>query len=134
MVATTGAVLVFVAMKEAILPDPLAASPIDAVLLVQLNTTLLPPLPLLGLVKAIAVEGEPLHNTWLATAFTVAVGFAGMVSGVGGPPHHSTFKKVGVTVMVATTGAVVVLIAINVGRLPIPFAARPIDGALLVQL
>jgi hypothetical protein len=50
-------------MKEAILPDPLAANPIDGVLLVQLKTTLLPPLPLLGLVNAIAVDDEPLQST-----------------------------------------------------------------------
>jgi hypothetical protein len=134
MVATTAAVVVLVAMKDAILPEPLAASPIDGVLLVQLNTTLLPPFPPLGLVNAMAVDGEPLHSTWLAIAFTVAVGFTVMVNVVGIPAQLNPFTKVGVTVMVATTGAVVVLIAMKVGKLPIPFAARPIDGALFVQL
>ena len=63
MVATTGAVVVLVAINDAILPAPLAAKPIDGVLLTQLNTTLLPPLPLLGLVNVIAVDDEALHNT-----------------------------------------------------------------------
>ena len=44
------------------------------------------------------------------------------------------FVNVGVTVMVATTGVVVLLVAINVGILPAPLAAMPIDGALFVQL
>ena len=55
IVAVTGAVLAFVATKEAMFPLPLAANPIDGVLFTQLNTTLLPPPPLLGLVKVITV-------------------------------------------------------------------------------
>ena len=42
--------------------------------------------------------------------------------------------NVGVTVIVATTGAVVVLAAIKVGMLPTPLAANPILVALFVQL
>ena len=44
------------------------------------------------------------------------------------------FINVGVTVMVATTGTVVVLVAINVGIFPAPAAAKPIDGALFDQV
>jgi hypothetical protein len=44
------------------------------------------------------------------------------------------FVNVGVTVIVATTGAVVLLAAINVGIFPVPLAAIPIDAALFVQL
>ena len=40
----------------------------------------------------------------------------------------------GVTVIVATTGAVPVLIAVKEAILPVPVAASPIDGVLLVQL
>ena len=36
--------------------------------------------------------------------------------------------------MVAVTGAVVVFVAVNTGRLPTPLAAKPIDGVLFVQL
>ena len=85
MVATTGAVVVLVAIKEAMLPTPFAANPIDGVLLTQLNTMLLPPLPLLGLVNIIADDDEALHNTWLATAFTVAVGLTVMLNVIAVP-------------------------------------------------
>ena len=40
----------------------------------------------------------------------------------------------GVTVTVATTGALVTLVAINDGILPVPLAARPMLVVLLVQL
>ena len=35
--------------------------------------------PVAGLVKFTAVVGDPLHTTWLATAFTVAVGLTVIV-------------------------------------------------------
>ena len=44
------------------------------------------------------------------------------------------FTKVGVTVIVAVTGAVPVLVAVNDGIFPAPLAANPMDGALLTQL
>ena len=135
MVAVTGALLVLVAENDPIFPVPLAAKPIEGVLLTQLNTTLLPPPPLLGLVNAIAVVDVPLHNTWLVIAFTVAVGFTVMVKVVGVPTQLTApLVNVGVTVIVATTGAVVALVAIKLGIFPVPLAAIPIDGALLVQL
>jgi len=48
IVAITGVVPVFVAVNEAIFPVPLAASPIEVALLVQLNTV-----PVTGPVKSI---------------------------------------------------------------------------------
>lgn len=39
-----------------------------------------------------------------------------------------------VTVIVAVMGALPVLIAVNDGIFPLPLAAKPIDGALFVQL
>jgi hypothetical protein len=42
--------------------------------------------------------------------------------------------KIGVTVIVAVTGAVVALVAINEGILPVPLATRPIEVVLFVQL
>ena len=71
----------------------------------------------------------------MATAFTVAVGLTVMVN-VRGVPTQLTplLVNVGVTVMDATTGVVVLLVAINVGIFPAPLAAMPIDGALFVQL
>ena len=42
--------------------------------------------------------------------------------------------NVGVTIIVATTGVKPTLVAINVGILPAPDAANPIDGALFDQV
>lgn len=53
-----------------------------------------------------------------------------MVKDEGVPVHPFA---VGVIPMVATTGAVPVLVAENTGMLPVPLAARPIDGVLFVQ-
>ena len=44
------------------------------------------------------------------------------------------FVNVGVTVIDATIGVVVLLVAIKVGIFPTPLAAMPIDAALFVQL
>ena len=134
IVATAGALVLFIAVKDGMFPAPLAARPILVLLFAQLNTTLLPPLPLLGLVKMIVVVDEALHNTWFATAFTVAVGFTVMVN-VNGIPTQLTplLVNVGVTVIVATTGVVVLLVATKVGILPEPLAAIPIDGSLFTQ-
>ena len=135
MVAVIGAVVALVATKDPILPTPLAANPIEGVLLTQLKTTLLPPLPLLGLTNAIAAVDDPLQSIWLATAFTVAVGFTVMVNVVVMPTQLTPlFVNVGVTVIVATTGVVVLLVATKVGILPVPLAVMPIDAALFVQL
>ena len=54
MVATTGAPVALVAMKDAIFPVPLAAKPIDVVLFVQLNTV-----PATALLRLIGVIAEP---------------------------------------------------------------------------
>ena len=42
--------------------------------------------------------------------------------------------KIGVTVMVAVIGPVVALAVVNVGKLPVPLAPRPMAVLLLVQL
>ena len=51
------------------------------------------------------------------------------VSGMPGQPAAD-----GVTVIVAVTGALLVLIAVNAGIFPLPEAAKPIDVLLFVQL
>lgn len=61
-------------------PVPLAARPIDGVLLVQLYTV-----PAEAPVKLTAVVEAPLQTTWLVTAFTVGTGFTVMVNVVGVP-------------------------------------------------
>ena len=47
-------------------------------------------------------------------------------------PEHSF--AVGVIVIVAVTGAAVLLLAVNEGMLPEPLAANPIAGLLFVQV
>jgi hypothetical protein len=56
-----------------------------------------------------------------------------LVNVVGVPVQVVVFK-LGVTVMVPVTGVVPVLVAINDPMLPVPLAARPIDGVLFTQL
>ncbi len=50
-------------------------------------------------------------------------------TGVPGQPF-----AVGVTVIIATTAVVPVFVAVNEAISPIPLAAKPIEGLLLVQL
>jgi uncharacterized phage infection (PIP) family protein YhgE len=63
MVAVTGFAPVLIAVKEVISPEPEAASPIEGVLLVQLNTVL-GTFP----VKVMAVVFDWLHTVWLLRA------------------------------------------------------------------
>jgi hypothetical protein len=88
MVAVTGAVVLFTAVNELIFPVPLAAKPIEGVLFAQLNTILLPAPMVLGLVNVMAAVEAVLHNTWLATAFTIAVGFTVMVKVLATPTQE----------------------------------------------
>jgi hypothetical protein len=57
-VAITGALLALIAVNEAILPVPLAANPMDGLLLVQLNTV-----PVTDPVKLTAAVAAVLHTT-----------------------------------------------------------------------
>ena len=126
-VAVTGAVPVFVAVNEGMLPLPLAARPIEVVLLVQ-EYVVVP--PVLFVVKLTAVVAEPLHSTWSAGSATWPDGLTVIVklSGVPAQPANE-----GVTVIVAVTGAVPVFAAVNDAMFPVPLAARPIDVVLLVH-
>lgn len=75
----------------------------------------------------------PLQTTWSAVT-TVGVGFTVIVNVSGVPEHALPLEKMGVTVIVATTGWVPWLTAIKVGKLPVPLASKPMLGSLLVQL
>jgi len=98
--------------------------------LVQLYTVFAP-LP----VKVTAVVGAPLHTAWLATALTVGIGFTVIVKVIVGPVQVTpALVYVGVTVIVAVTGAPVALVAVKLAMLPVPAAARPMLGVLFVQL
>lgn len=130
IVAVTGALVVLIAAKAAILPVPAPTSPIEVLLLVQLYTV-----PVTGPVKFIALVVAPLHKTWLATAFTDGVGFTVMVKLIAGPVQVTPpAVNTGVTVIVATTGALVILVAVKLPILPVPLAASPMLVVLLVQL
>ena len=118
------------AVKLAILPVPLAARPIEVALFVQLYTV--PGGAVTAPVKVTAVVAEPLHNTWLGTAFTVGVGLTKTVAitGVPGQP-----LAVGVIVNVTVIGVLVVLVNVPL-ILPAPLAAIPVTVPVisLVQL
>ena len=72
----------------------------------------------------------PLQYVLFETAFTVGVGCTVMLNTIGLPVHP---LAEGVTVMVATTVATPVLVAVNDGISPLPLAARPIDGVSLIH-
>ena len=130
IVATTWPVVLLIAVKLAILPTPVAAKPIDGVLLVQLYTV-----PGTKPENVTAVVGAPLHTVWLATAFTVGVGFTVYVNVIAGPRQVTPPKvALGVTVINAITGAFVTLVAVKAGILPTPLSANPMLGVLLIQL
>ena len=88
--------------------------------------------PVAGLLKVIALVDEPLHNTWLATVFTVAIGFTVMVKLIGTPVQP--FVVVGVTVMVAVIAFVKLFAVVKDGILPLPLAAKPMEGLLFTQV
>ena len=63
--------------------------------------------------------------------FTVVVGYTVMLKLSGVPTQP---LAVGVTVMVATSVEVVLLVATKEAMLPFPLAARPMEGLLFDQL
>ena len=112
-------------LKPVIVP-PAGAEVIAAV---QLNVV---PATELGLEIVIAENALPEQIVCVAgAAETVGVGFTVMVKVRGVPLQLS---DTGVTVIVATTGVLLVLVAVNVPILPVPLAARPIEVLLFVQL
>lgn len=112
--------------NDGILPMPEPPSPIVVLLLVQVYTV-----PATGPLMVTAAVLAPAHTVWLAIAFTAGVGFTVMVKLTGAPPQP---VDVGVTVMVAVIGALVLLVAVKAGILPVPAAANPMAVLLLVQL
>ncbi len=91
--------------------------------------------PATGLDRIILAE-RPLQKVWAdGVAIPVAVGFTVMVKLLVGPSQVvPPFEKCGVTVMVAVTGALVALVAVNEPMLPVPLAARLMDGVSLTQV
>ena len=77
IVAVTGDVPLFTALKEAIFPSPLAARPIAGVLFVH-EYVVVPPVRFVP--KVTAVVGAPLHTSWSAGSLTCAVGLTVIVN------------------------------------------------------
>jgi hypothetical protein len=76
----------------------------------------------------------PLQTTTSLTAFTVVGGFTVRVNVVGVPTHViPPLLYVGVTVIVATSGELVLLLAVKGGMLPVPPLINPIPVFELVQ-
>lgn len=73
----------------------------------------------------------PLHIAKSAGNITAGLGFTVIVKVAGGPVQ---LFRVGITVIVAVIGALVLLTAKNGVILPFPLAANPIAGLEFVQL
>ena len=129
IVAVTGAPVLLIAVKDGTVPLPDAARPIDVLLLDQLYTV-----PGTGPLIVTAAVDVPLHTVWFAIAFTLGVGFTVTVKLLG-TPRQVTPPRVseGVIVIVATTGAVPLLVAVYAGILPTPAPAIPIEGCVFVH-
>lgn len=127
IVADMGDVPVLVGVNEPILPVPLAASPMAVLLFDQLKVA-----PVVPLNAGIAAE-TLLQSVWVAGTVTVGRGLAVIVKVCGVPTQVGDEPILGVTVIVVVTGDVPVLVAAKAPILPVPLAAKPILGVLLVQ-
>jgi len=115
----------FVPVKAAMLPVPVAAKPMAALLLVHAKVP-----PRGTLTKGAAGTRSPLHTVLSKGTETVGIGFMVMVKVVAGPVQMVLFA---VTEIVAVIGVVPVFIGVKAGRFPLPEAANPIAGLVLVQ-
>jgi hypothetical protein len=129
IVAVTGALVVFIPVKEAISPVPFAASPIVVFEFVQVYVA-----PAGTLVKFVAGTDAPLQYELFAGTVTVGVGLIVMVYVDGGPGQLAGAALVGVTVIVAVIGAVVVFVPVKELMSPVPLAGIPIAVLEFVQL
>ena len=80
IVAVTGVLPALIPMNDGMVLVPLAPSPMDGLLLIQLyvvGTT--------GPVMVTAVVAAPAHTVWFAIVFTAGVGFTVMVKLIGVP-------------------------------------------------
>ena len=76
-----------------------------------------------------------MHNTWFVKVLTVGTGLTVIVKGEVIPVQVvPELVKVGVREIVAVTGAVVELVAMNEEISPVPLAASPIEVVELTQL
>lgn len=125
IVPEIGALPLLVAVNAGRFPVPDAPSPIEVLELVH---------------DTLAVDGVgertvagtefPAHQV-CATLLTLGVGLIVIVYVFDVPVQP---PLVGVTVMVAVTGVLPLFTAVNAGTVPVPLAARPMEGLLFVQL
>lgn len=125
MVATMGVGPVFTAVNAGILPVPPGTSPMDGLLFDQSNVV-----PGVLPVKVTAAVFEPLQSVWLPGCVTSGVGLTVMINVWEVPTQ---VFAVGVTLSVAATGVKPPFVAVNEAILPVPEAARPMEGVLFVQ-
>jgi hypothetical protein len=123
--AVSGVVPVLTAVKDAISPKPLAGKPIDVLLLTQLKLV-----PTTDPVKFIIPVAAVLQNVLFGGGNTLGIGFTVIVN-ILGVPGQIPLK--GVTVIVAVTGALPVLMAVKAGISPLPPAARPMEVFVFVH-
>ena len=127
--AVTGTVVAFVGINGKISPVPLAGKPINVWLFTQVKLAL-------GtvLAKLIPFKSVPLQTvtfgveTMIGEGFTVIVKVSELPAQICVPLTYCA-----VTVMVAVIGVLPVLVAVKTPILPVPLAAKPIDGLLFVQ-
>ncbi len=130
MVATSGELPVFTAVKPAILPVPLAAKPMEALLLVQMKVV-----PATVPLKLMAATFSSAQTTLFVTLLMVGAGLTVNVNVMGVPVQVlPPLEYWGVTVMVATTGVDPLFLAEKEGMLPVPEAPSPMVVLLFVQL
>jgi hypothetical protein len=82
-------------------------------------------------VKLSAVDIAPAHTAWLVHAATEGVGLTVIVNVWAAPEQPFA---IGMTTIVATTGADVLFVAVKPAILPVPLAARPMLVVVFVQL
>ena len=126
MVAVSRETPVLITVKPAISPLPLAARFMDVLSFVQLKVV-----PVTLLLKLSAPVPAPLHNTRSAGTTTSGVGFTLIVNSLVGPEQPSA---TGVTLILAVSVEVPVLVTVKPEILPLPLEARFIEALSLVQL
>lgn len=129
MVAMIGFAVVLVAVKLGRLPIPPVPNPILVVEFVHLKVV-----PVTLLLKMTAATEVPLQTVRLGRSLTAGVGLIVIVKVLGRPVQFNPLLvNLGTTLIVATMGTVLVLIAVNTGKLSVPLAAKPMAGVEFVQ-
>jgi hypothetical protein len=115
-----------IAVNEGIVPDPDEAKPIVWFVFTQLYTA-----PVAFPEGTTEIVEAPAHKVCEDIALTCGKGFTPSVKEIGVPTQDC--GEVGVTVIVPDNGDPVVLVAVKDAIEPVPDAAKPIAGLVLVQ-